>query len=102
MTVWASHLDPADGVMWDISPAVIGNIASYPEAFEDYPSFYNRESGGDPSPGHLKNPKTDAAYAPQVVPRGDWFVIANTVNDHPLLVRRFGGTGQSSIGWNGT
>ena len=114
VAVWASHLDPADGVMWDVSPAAIGNIASYPEAFADYPSFYNRESGGDPSPGHLKNPKTDAPYAPQVVPRGDytrvlaefwadgpesetppghWFVIANTVNDHPLLVRRFGGTG---------
>ena len=114
VAVWASHLDPADGVMWDISPAAIGNIPSYPESVADYPSFYNRESGGDPSPGHLKNPKTDAAYAPQVVPRGDytrvlaefwadgpesetppghWFVIANTVNDHPLLVRRFAGAG---------
>ena len=114
VAVWASHLDPADGVMWDISPAAIGDIASYPDAFEDYPSFYKREPGGDPSAGHVRNPTTDAAYAPQVVPRGDytrvlaefwadgpesetppghWFVIANTVNDHPLLVRRFGGTG---------
>ena len=114
VAVWGSHLDPGDGVMWDISPASIGNIASYPVAFEDYPSFYKRESGGDQSPGHPMNPKTNAAYAPQVVPRGDytrvlaefwadgpesetppghWFVIANTVNDHPELLRRFGGTG---------
>ena len=100
--------------MVDISPASIGNIGSYPRAFEDYPSFYNRDLGGDPSPGRLKNPTTDAAYAPQVVPRGDytrvlaefwadgpesetppghWFVIANAVNDHPLLERRLGGAG---------
>ena len=114
VAVWASHLDPTDGVMWDISPASIGNIASYPATFQDYPAFYKRRSGGDPSPGHLKNPATDAAYAPQVVPRGDytrvlaefwadgpesetppghWFVIANTVNDHPALRRRLAGTG---------
>ncbi|MCY3820669.1 MAG: FG-GAP-like repeat-containing protein [Gammaproteobacteria bacterium] len=114
VVAWASHLDPADGEMTDISPAAIGNIQSYPDAFEDYPSFFDRESGGDPGAGYSRNPWTDAPYPPQVVPRGDytrvlaefwadgpesetppghWFVIANEVNDHPLLVRRFGGAG---------
>ncbi|MYE12372.1 MAG: hypothetical protein F4X99_12095 [Gammaproteobacteria bacterium] len=114
VAVWASHLDPADGVTMDISPASLGNIQSYPRAFEDYPSFFDTQSGGDPGTGYPQNPRTGAPYAPQEVPRGDytrvlaefwadgpesetppghWFVIANEVNDHPLLERRFAGAG---------
>ena len=114
VAVWASHLSPDDRVMMDIAPSSIGNIQSYPSAFEDYPEFYNRESGGDPGTGYALNPTTGAPYAQQEVPRGDysrvlaefwadgpdsetppghWFVIANEVNDHPLIERRFEGIG---------
>ena len=111
--VWSSHLDPTDGVTWDISPASVGNMQSYPEGFEDHPAFFAIE-GGDTGRGHTTNPSTGNAYEPQVVPRGDytrvlaefwadgpdsetppghWFVILNEVNDHPMLVRRFRGEG---------
>ena len=114
VAVWASHLDPADGVMMDISPSGIGNVPSYPQSFEDHPAFFDTESGGDTGVGHERNPHTGEPYVPQTVPRGDytrvlaefwadgpdsetppghWFVIANEVNDHPLLERRFEGGG---------
>ena len=115
VAVWSSHLDPTDGVMWDISPASIGHIGSYPDRFADHPDFYPIE-GGDTGRGHAANPATGQAYEPQVVPRGDytrvlaefwadgpdsetppghWFVILNEVNDHPLLERRLGGAGDT-------
>ncbi|XOV86996.1 MAG: FG-GAP-like repeat-containing protein [Pseudomonadota bacterium] len=114
VSVWSSHLDPGDGVMVDISPASLGNIQSYPMDFADYPGFYKTIEGGDASVGYDVNPATGAAYDPQLVPRGDyarvlaefwadgpdsetppghWFVLLNEVSDHPLLQRRFGGTG---------
>ena len=111
---WGSHLDPADGVVWDVSPTSIGNIQSFPQTFEEYQSFYDDLDGGDTGQGYLLNPVTGNSYEPQNVPRGDytrvlaefwadgpdsetppghWFVILNEVNDHPLLERRFEGTG---------
>ncbi len=114
VSAWSSHLDPADGVMWDISPASIGNIQSYPTDFNDYPNFYDFENGGDPSIGHAMNPATGQPYAPQMVPRADyarvlaefwadgpdsetppghWFTIMNYVSDHPDLVKQYKGTG---------
>ena len=108
---WSSHLSPDDGVAMDIAPSGIGNIRAYPEAFEDYPSFYD---GNPHGPGHRVNPATGKPYEPQIVPRGDyarvlaefwadgpdsetppghWFTILNAVNDHPALVRRLGGEG---------
>jgi hypothetical protein len=114
VSIWSSHLDPSDGVMMDISPASIGNIQSFPTQFENYPQFYNTLAGGDASVGYPVNPVTGEPYTPQIVPRGDyarvlaefwadgpdsetppghWFVILNEVSDHPLLSRRFGGTG---------
>jgi len=116
VAIWSSQLDPADGVLWDISPASNGNmdIANYPQQFEDYPSFYNTMEGGDYSPGHAMNPHTGQPYAPQIVPRGDyarvlaefwadgpdsetppghWFTILNYVNDHPDLKKKFKGEG---------
>ncbi|GGI58338.1 FG-GAP-like repeat-containing protein [Winogradskyella haliclonae] len=113
---WQSHLDPSDGVMWDISPGAIGNtdIADFPTAFEDYPSFYNFAEGGDIGTGHAINPKTSAPYVTNMVPRGDyarvlaefwadgpdsetppghWFTILNYVNDHPQFEKRFQGQG---------
>ena len=108
---WSSHLSPNDGVLIDIAPSGLGNIAAYPTAPEDYPAFYDAQAHG---PGHARNPATAKPYAPQWVPRGDyarvlaeywadgpdsetppghWFVILNAVNDHEALARRLGGTG---------
>lgn len=114
VTIWGSHLDPADEVMWDISPANIGNIPTLPETFEAMNEFYDLVEGGDASLGWDMNPITGLAYEPQMVPRADyarvlaefwadgpdsetppghWFTILNYVNDHPLFEKRFKGEG---------
>ena len=114
VSVWSSHLDPSDGVMWDISPATIGNISQLPTTDEEQQNFYDLINGGDASIGHTSNPVTGQPYTTQMVPRGDytrvlaefwadgpdsetppghWFVILNYVNDHPLFEKRFKGTG---------
>jgi hypothetical protein len=114
VSIWSSHLDPADGVMWDISPGSIGNIPRLPQSIEEYHDFYNLLDGGDPSLGHGVNPYTGQPYTPQIVPRADyarvlaefwadgpdsetppghWFTILNYVNDHPLFEKRFKGQG---------
>ncbi|RNC83455.1 MAG: T9SS C-terminal target domain-containing protein [Winogradskyella sp.] len=121
VSVWQSHLDPTDGVMWDISPGAIGNtdIADFPTDFADYPSFYNFIDGGDIGTGHVVNPKTALPYQPNMVPRGDyarvlaefwadgpdsetppghWFTILNYVNDHPEFEKRFEGEGEELNG----
>ena len=114
VSAWSSHLDPADGVMIDISPASIGNIESYPTSIPEYRNFYDFENGGDPSRGWDLNPKTGLPYEPQIVPRADyarvlaefwadgpdsetppghWFTILNYVNEHPETVKKFRGLG---------
>ena len=114
VSIWSAHLDPADGVLWDISPASIGNVPQLPRTIEAYPAFYDMFEGGDPGKGHEVNPRTGEPYAPQWVPRADyarvlaefwadgpdsetppghWFTILNYVNDHPDLERRFRGQG---------
>lgn len=125
VSTWSSHLDPADGVIWDISPASLGNIQNYPESsdYDNYDAFFNRLEGGDPSQGYDSNPVTGEPYEPQEVPRGDytrvlaefwadgpdsetppghWFTILNTVNDHPELDRRLSGIGPvlDSLEWD--
>ncbi len=111
---WSAHLDPLDGVMWDISPAAIGNNQSLPQSSDEYASFYDLVNGGDSSQGHSLNPFTGEPYEPQIVPRGDyarvlaefwadgpdsetppghWFVLLNYVNDQPELEKRFRGQG---------
>ena len=116
---WSSHLDPADGVMIDISPASIGNVPGaeqpLPTTFAEYQAFYRANAGGDSGAGHPVNPRTGKPYVPQVVPRGDyvrvlaefwadgpnsetppghWFTILNYVADQlPASAKRFGGTG---------
>ena len=105
VSVWSGHLDPYDGVMWDISPASIGNIDinTFPQNFEDYDLFYDFIDGGDIGEGWETNPSTGMPYEPQMVPRGDygrilaefwadgpdsetppghWFTILNYVTDH--------------------
>jgi hypothetical protein len=110
--VWSSHLDPADGVMIDISPGALGN-APLPDP-SDWENYYDFFDGGDWGTGHPLNPVTGLPYPPNLVPRGDygrvlaefwadgpdsetppghWFTIANYVADHPLFVKRWRGTG---------
>lgn len=112
--IWSTHLDPSDPEMWDISPNSIGN-AVVPTDPEDFPAFYNYFDGGDASQGYQLNPVTGEKYEEQWVPRGDytrvlaefwadgpdsmtppghWVYILNYVNDHPLFVKRIGGTGK--------
>lgn len=114
VAVWSGHLDPADGVMIDISPASIGNIPELPTSIEGLRDFYNLFDGGDISMGWDVNPKTGEPYPSQMVPRGDfarvlaefwadgpdsetppghWFTILNYVSDHPELEKRFKGEG---------
>nr|WP_262921502.1 ASPIC/UnbV domain-containing protein [Psychroserpens algicola] len=125
VSIWGSHLDPADNVIWDISPAAIGNtdISSFPTDYTDYPNFYNIIEGGDIGEGHSINPITGEPYQSQLVPRGDytrvlaefwadgpdsetppghWFTILNYVNEHPQFEKRFEGEGEilSDLEWD--
>jgi hypothetical protein len=114
VSIWSSHLDQTDGVMWDISPKSIGNISEFPHSFEEFGEFYKQLDGGDPSTGYGLNPITNQPYEEQIVPRGDytrvlaefwadgpesetppghWFVILNSVSDHELLEKRWAGKG---------
>ena len=113
--VWGSHLDPGDSVRIDISPASIGNNPPLPTSFDDFEDFYDFFEGGDASRGHDVNPKTGEPYEENIVLRGDfgrvlaefwadgidsetppghWFVILNTVMQHPEFVRKFEGQGE--------
>lgn len=117
VAAWSGHHDPTDGVIWDISPASIGNIPfeSLPKTHDELADFYDFENGGDHSPGYALNPKTNLPYEPQLVPRGDysrvlaefwadgpksetppghWFTILNYVSDHPELVKKYQGNGE--------
>lgn len=104
---WSALLDPADGVMIDISPAARGD----------------NSLGTNDGDGHDLNPVTGRPYEPQLVPAGDyyrvlaefwadgpdsetppghWFTIANYVSDHEALERRIGGEGDlvGSLEWD--
>lgn len=116
VSLWSSHLDPADNTMIDISPGALGNldVSTFPQTFEEYKAFYDIINGGDPSTGHALNPTTGMPYAPQMVKRADyarvlaefwadgpdsetppghWFTILNYVNDHPQFEKRWNGFG---------
>ena len=125
VSIWSSQLDPTDGVIWDISPRSIGNlpIQNLPTNYVNYPDIYNVTEGGVEDLGYSVNPVTGNAYEEQLVPRGDytrvlaefwadgpdsetppghWFTILNTVNDHPLLERKFEGQGNelNALEWD--
>ena len=116
VSIWGAHLDPRDGVMWDISPGSIGNNPELPTDFKDYRDFYNTIEGGDASRGHAVNPATGEPYPENIVPRGDyarvlaefwadgpdsetppghWFTILNYVRDHPESTTQFMGQGSA-------
>jgi hypothetical protein len=111
------NLQPADIPMIDISPNNIGNIQSYPTNFVERQAFYEQLliDGTTADVGYTVNPATGAPYAEQWVPLSDyartvaefwadgpdsetppghWFVISNTVSDHPALVKQFEGAGR--------
>lgn len=125
VSLWSSHVDPDDGVLWDISPKSIGNIdiGLLPSSFSGYSDFYKEIEGGDIGTGHAVNPKTALAYEAQLVPRGDyarvlaefwadgpdsetppghWFTILHYVSDHPLFEKKFNGQGEvlSPLEWD--
>lgn len=114
VSIWSAHLDTADGELWDISPAAMGNVKEYPTDEAGMRAFYDLYRGGDPGTGYALNPHTGAPYQSQWVARGDyarvlaefwadgpdsetppghWFTILNYVNDHPELERRMEGQG---------
>ncbi|MDA0195497.1 MAG: vanadium-dependent haloperoxidase [Bacteroidetes bacterium] len=114
-SIWSSHLDPRDSVLWDISPASTGNAQGLPNTLEEYHDYYKYLEGGDPGRGRALNPRTGNPYDPQIVPRADytrvlaefwadgpdsetppghWFTILNYVSDHPQLVKKFAGEGE--------
>jgi hypothetical protein len=114
VALWSAHLDPADGVMIDISPASIGNLSYYPSTWDEVRDFYDELQGGDVSQGRETNPVTGNSYTSQWVRRGDytrvlaefwadgpnsetppghWFVILNTVMEHPMFSRQMQGAG---------
>lgn len=93
-----SELTPDDGVMIDISPGALGN----------------NSLGANDGQGYPVNELTGQPYPPNVVKRGDfvrvlaefwadgpnsetppghWNVLANSVSDHGLTVKRIGGEG---------
>src|SRR5580765_682319 len=94
----SSELTPDDGITMDISPG----------------GFGNNSLGANDGAGRPVNPFTGFAYSPDIVKRGDfarvlaefwadgpnsetppghWNVLANYIADHPLTVKRIGGTG---------
>ncbi len=113
VSVWGSHLDPDDGVVWDISPKGIGNLDFKNKNYdlEVLQKIYDID-GGDNSTGHPYNPFTGKAYLENLVPRGDytrviaefwadgpdsetppghWFTILNYVSDHEDFEIKFEG-----------
>lgn len=126
VAVWSGHLDPASkrgAGLIDISPRSIGNIQSYPTTPEERRKFYDRLAGGTPEVGYTVNPATGKPYEPQLVPLADyaraiaefwadgphsetppghWFVIVNTIGEHPDLIKRFEGQGRvlGSLEWD--
>ncbi|MBP9932447.1 MAG: T9SS type A sorting domain-containing protein [Chitinophagaceae bacterium] len=115
VSIWSSHLDPADTTMMDISPASRGNGQYYPSGFQDQMNyFYKYLNGGDSSKGYSLNPVTGLPYTPVMMKRGDytrvitqywadgptsetppghWYVLLNEVSDHPLFEKRYEGNG---------
>lgn len=125
VSIWSSHLDPYDNVLWDISPKSIGNMDfdSFTKTDKSYRNLYKLEEGGDVGLGHNINPYTNAPYKEQIVPRGDytrvlaefwadgpdsetppghWFSILNYVSDHELCEKKFNGKGSplNNLEWD--
>jgi hypothetical protein len=111
---WSSHLDTTSEIMWDISPASMGNVQEFPTRLAEYQEFYKFD-GGDPGTGYNINPYTKQPYEKNFVlrsdfarvlaefwadgpasetPPGHWFTLLNEVSESELLVKKFGGNGE--------
>lgn len=113
VAAWSSHLDPADGIRWDISPRSLG--ASGPLPHKTALKTFYRTDGGSAQIGRQINPVTNRPYQPNHALRGDytrvvaefwadgpdsetppghWFTILNDyVLDHPQFKRQYCGSG---------
>lgn len=124
VSIWSSHLDPADTTKMDASPNFLGNGSYYPLSFiEQKEHFYKFFEGGDSTKGYPINPSTGLPYSPYLVnradflrvitqywadgptsetPPGHWYVLANEVSDHPDFVRKYEGVGDtiSKLEWD--
>lgn len=129
VAIWSSHLDPDDGVIWDISPAKMSNALAFPTDLAEYQQFFtlngnNSQDGGALWQGLAQNPSTGQPYVEQAVPRGDytrvsaeywadgpqsetppghWYRIANEmVSDHAQVVKKYRGQGEvlSDLEWD--
>ncbi len=122
---WSGHLDPSDGVTWDVSPGATGGLTDgdLPEGIDEYPAYYDPEGRAALGAGRATNPVTGQPYVSNPVRRGDftrvlaefwadgpdsetppghWFTILNTVSDDDQLVKRLGGDGPelSDLEWD--
>jgi len=120
---WKSHTISDTNLVWDISPASLGNLTEIPETIEEIRDYYDFIEGGDKSTGHVMNPVTGLPYEPQMVPRSDyarvlaefwadgpasetppghWFTILNYVNDQEQLEKKYKGEGSwlSDLEWD--
>jgi len=109
----SGQLDPADGVMLDISPGAITAKALPVDPADDFATLYDGDLGPKWAPGLPTNPVTGSSYAPNVVKRGDfsrvlsefwadgpssetppghWFKISNEVTGN-LAQKRWRGEG---------
>ena len=61
---WSSHLDPADGVVWDVSPGALGDLRLPPPG-ADTRAFYAAAGRGEIGGGHAVNPPHRAALRSQ-------------------------------------
>ena len=126
VALWASHLDPADSVVWDISPGASGWYGHIPASIEEAREYYavdGQTTVPGLAPGHAFNPATGEPYASQPVLRGDftrvlaefwadgpdsetppghWFTVLNYVNDQPELARKWRGIGEpmETLDWD--
>lgn len=120
VSIWQSHLDPADTTTWDVSPGNIGNLkdSESPQSFKNYDSFYNFKEGGGPGfgRGYDTNPVTGKPYPEQEVKRADyarilaeywadgvasetppghWFAIYNKIENDSLFTKQWAGQGDT-------
>jgi hypothetical protein len=73
---WSGMLDPAGGVMIDISPGSHGNVSCEFNDPKDYSTYYSLNEGDlFIRNGHKKNPFTKKKYAKNIVPRGDYLRV---------------------------
>ena len=110
VALWSSHLDPTDGVLWDISPGALGNVDPALQSVDDIKSLYRLEEGEtwgrgmrlirvEECPMNLRSCRAEIirgclaefwADGPESeTPPGHWFVLLNYVNDQPELKDSF-------------